>query len=133
MIETPELDRMSDVRDHSQAIGEFLEWLRDQGVQMVRWETRRPESLCSGDALFREFAELDAELRSAQSETPRPSDVHPPKCKCKGTGIVYGTERDELVSVDRSIERWLADYYDIDLDRVEAERRAILEELRARQ
>jgi len=37
---------------------------------------------------------------------------------------------DELFRESRSIEQWLADYYDIDLEEVERERRAFLKALR---
>jgi hypothetical protein len=33
---TPELDRMLDVRDKSQIIGEFIEWLTEQSIQLCK-------------------------------------------------------------------------------------------------
>jgi len=67
--ETPELDKLSGVKDQSQPIGEFLDWL--------------------------------------------------------------SYEKD--VRLPASIEQLLADYFDIDMDKVEAEKLAILKHVRAKQ
>ncbi|RKY28525.1 MAG: hypothetical protein DRP83_00560 [Planctomycetota bacterium] len=74
MSEYPECDKLSNVKDESQIIGEFLDWCNSQGVHLA----------------------------------------------------TYYEERG-LVADRRSIEQVLADYFDIDLDKVEEERRHILE------
>lgn len=73
---TPELDKMVAVRDQSQVIGEFLDWLKHE----------------RGCAFY---------------------DV-------------------ELIPIHDSIEELLARFFGIDLDKVEAERREILAEIRKR-
>lgn len=41
LLETPECDRMLEVRDRSQAIGEFLEWAGEQGYVLCALLARR--------------------------------------------------------------------------------------------
>jgi hypothetical protein len=36
-IETPELDKLVKVSDESQKIGEFLEWLSSQEIELAEW------------------------------------------------------------------------------------------------
>jgi len=72
--ETPELEKMRGVREESQKIGQFLDWLRGEGMQIV-----------DGD--------------------------------------------DEPLYL--SIEQLLAKYFEIDLEKVEEERRALLAYQRA--
>lgn len=77
--ETPTLDKLQAVRNKSQAIGEFLEWLQsDQHVQLM-------------------------------------------------CGL-----SDASIPEHRSIERLLADFFEIDLTEVEKERRALLDWQRER-
>ena len=92
-VETPELDKMREVHEQSQTIGEFLD---TSEYVLARWVD------CS-----REFHE--------------------------GADISYGRcpEDHHLVEVHQTIEEVLAEYFGIDLEKVEAERQAILDVLRA--
>jgi len=97
-VETPELDKMLKVKDRSRAIGEFLEWLREEkGYSVMRWSKRR------------DWAEFD-------EDDPK------------------GDELSDLggVHVRESTEKLLAEFFDIDLGRVEQERRALLEAIRSK-
>ncbi len=77
-IDTPECDRMLAVREQSQAIGEFLDWLdEEKGVELM--------VLGDGGASYEPF--------------------------------YFNTNK------------LLAEFFDIDLDKVDKEQRAILEEL----
>jgi len=71
--ETPELEKMRGVREESQKIGRFLDWLRGEGLEV---------------------------------------------CKVGGEPFYL------------SIEQLLAKYFEIDLEKVEEERRALLDHLR---
>lgn len=83
LVLTPECDKLHAVRDRSQEIGAFLDWLiEDKQYVLAKY-------------------------------TPQ-ADY-------------------ELVPQNVSIERLLAEYFEIDMDKVDAERRAILESLRERQ
>jgi hypothetical protein len=82
-IPTPEIDKMRAVKEKSQAIGDFLEWIH---------------------------AEKDYRIGSFHYQSGAPSE--------------------ELLLVQVSMEELLADYFNIDLRKVEAERQAILDHLR---
>lgn len=78
MPETPECDRMLVVAPESQKIGEFLDWLSEQGIHLASYE----------------------EVEEYRDE--------------------------QLVVRHEPFDRLLARYFEIDLKKVEAERRAIL-------
>lgn len=78
-IPTPEIDKMHVVKDRSQAIGEFIEWIRSE----KGWEIAS-----------------------------------------------YNDGGERLWPVNTSIERLLAEFFGIDLDKVEKEKRALLNQLR---
>ena len=76
----PECRKMSSVRERSQPIGEFLEWLSEQGICLAKYSERWEDTL----------------------------EVH-----------------------HESTETLLARFFEIDLNKVEEERRAMIEELQA--
>jgi hypothetical protein len=82
MSKTPECDKMAKVRDQSQSIGEFLEWLSGKGIHLGK-------QFNYNDVDYSEF-------------------------------LPYSYTTEEL----------LAEFFEIDLNKVEEERRALLEELR---
>ena len=81
---TPELDKMSAVKNESQIIGAFLDQLSQDGICLAKW---------------------------AEGETRHDDDV--------------------LVPICQTIEQTLASYFDINLNKVEKERRAILDHIRS--
>ena len=85
----PECDKIVAVHDQSQKLGEFLDWLREQG-----WE------LCAYQGVEDEESE----------ETP-----------------------DGWYPIHKPAEQLLAKFFGIDLNKVEAERRALLEAIREKQ
>lgn len=93
-IPTPEIDKMHAVKEQSQAIGEFLEWLQQEKA----WELaayHQHEEACYDDEGDR----------------------------------TCGMRTSEPFIVNYSIERLLAEYFEIDLKKVDDEKRAILESL----
>lgn len=81
-VKTPQLDKMRSVKEDSQKLSTFIDWLTEQGM---------------------------------------------PICE-KITDDRYGAE---MAPITISIERLLARYFEIDLNKVEDERRSLLDELRA--
>jgi hypothetical protein len=79
MSEYPEHDKLHAVKDQSQAIGSFLDWLQNE---------RKPRTVLA---------------------------IH---------------EWDEWVPTNERIEALLAEYFEIDLKKLEEEKRAMLDELR---
>lgn len=107
---------MLDVASTSQAIGEFLDWLPTTGRHVAETlteiEVRCPQRYC------------EAGTNSRNGD---------PCVKCDGTGWVMSELTEpRLVPASGTIQTWLAEYYRIDLNLVEAEKRAILEHLRAK-
>ena len=91
-IATPETDKMIAVKDKSQAIGAFLEWLNNENTVIVRYATKDDERDEKGNQ----------------------------------TGIHEG----DYLPFHISIEKMLAKYFKIDLDKAEQEKRALLESIR---
>lgn len=107
--------------DHSQLIGDFLDWLDSQGVRLAHWghETYL-------DPIRRR--DLDDEARG-----DKPDGVS--RFEWLGEVVDWeereGTE-DRLIPDGRSIQKLLAEYFGIDEDAVEREKRALLDWQRAR-
>lgn len=96
---TPELDKLSAVKDRSQACGEFLEWLtQTKGVVLAKPHVHTRHHCREGGSAF---GHLDC-----------------------------GMNRGELVHDNVAIERRLAEFFGIDLDKVESEKRALLDDIR---
>lgn len=104
-MKTPMLDKMLEVKDESQAIGEFLEWLTSE------------RKIHLGKYLGDEEYESDANKRERTDEMHRVRDHY-----------VYSQE--DLVPVNLDIEELLAEYFGIDSKQAEKERREILEGLK---
>jgi len=96
MTPTPELDKLSKVREKSQAVGEFLDWLAEE---------KR--------IVFSVHHEHDEECRNSNGSR------------------ICGLNNYELVPTHFTHERILAEFFGIDLNKVEQERRALLDEIRA--
>ena len=83
MTKHPECDKMCGVKDQSQVVGEFIDWLAEKkGIILAEWG--------------------DGEL-----------------------------SRDELYRTHSSTERLLAEFFDIDLAKIETEKRAMLDAIRS--
>jgi methionyl-tRNA synthetase len=112
MSQYPEHDKLAKVSDYSQAQGEFLAWLQEQGVQLMTWhESDEPD---------------DCGACSHRTEASKA------RCNCaccNGTHQVL-RHREGFVSLDRAIPDLLAEYHGIDQRRLEAEKRAMLAALR---
>ena len=91
--ETPELDKMAQFTDRSQAVGEFLDWLLgERDIVFAKWPKEREEE-----------------------EEDDFADDWP---------------KDRLIPECVNLNMLLAEYFDVDLVKVENERRAILAYLR---
>lgn len=86
------------VKDKSQAIGEFVEWLGQKGIRLM------------------EEVELDEEITVGPLHRPRQETIR----------------RKHMIPMRGSLERVLAEFFEIDLDKAEQEKRAMLAELQRR-
>ena len=94
-VRTPECDKMLAVKDKSQAIGEFITWLREKGVVLAEYH----------------------------EHTDACGSISWPEC---------GIHSVQPVAYHYDIEQLLVEYFEIDMNKVDQEKRAILEDLRAR-
>lgn len=135
MIETPELNKMKAIKDQSQAIGGFLEWLQgERGVVLAEYYSRERNE--DGELVY----------RNSEGEIVKdwmPAHIFMPVAQ---QAILNGRQEDEgiygpmikdrngetLLTMSFQIEQLLAEYFEIDLVKVEKEKRALLEELRSK-
>ena len=103
----PECEKMAAIQEKSQTIGEFLEWLQS-GEVFQNLPLKRPIFL----------AAYDVEIHDRHGEV-LPEDEW--------------ELGDEIVRYSYNTERLLAEFFGIDLDKVEQEKQAMLEELRNEQ
>lgn len=125
MSQHPNIDRVRATRDESAAIGGFLEWLLEQGIHLMKRGTVTYDDPCPGCGglghglqLMPVFGTDHREWRDGPCE------------RCRGVG---STERQREGWVDqfRGIEDLLAQYHAIDLQELERERLALLDDIRA--
>jgi hypothetical protein len=81
MAEYPEHEKLTKVKDQSQLIGAFLDWLEQSGY-----------TICE-----------------------------------------YSKKREEFFPIHQSVQKWLAEYFDIDLEKLDAEKVSMLDKLRKAQ
>jgi hypothetical protein len=116
----PEHSKLTKVRDQSQACGELIEWLHGQGVHFMRWETWTEKDLCSN-------------LGCRDGRVYSPADHEHRTCPvCDGDGLM-DREHEGWIPEQRSITTLLAEFFGIDQDKLEQEKRAMLDALRALQ
>ncbi len=112
MADYPECEKLSAISDKSQAIYDFVEWLR------------------SGDA------DNTMHKRTIILATPGMmtgyndcGDGTTDKCEPVELAEEDWEDMDQWVPVEQSVETMLAKFFKIDMDKVEEEKRAMLEEL----
>lgn len=151
MSEYPEHDKQALVMDQTQAIGEFLEWLNSQGVQLMTWredltDSRPTDRDCATRFDPHGMASCDPQREGGQdyldwrrshclhwSDAERSGAAGEPGtcCRC-GKGEYYEvTGISAHVHESRSTTQLLADWAGIDLSKIEAEKRAMLAKIRA--
>jgi hypothetical protein len=124
---TPTLEKMAAVRETSQGIGEFLDWLHEsQSLHLMAYRTDQIDTRpCPGDGGWLGDPCDDGVMYLGK---PNERDC----TNCDGKGYIE-VKVEGWVEDPRSIEQLLADYFEIDLKAVEKERRALLEEIRRAQ
>lgn len=136
---TPTLDRMKDIHDRSQTVGEFIEWLgSDDGGHLFigEWEHKmecrhRVPKRPGSDAILYPGAECRfGRLIATDEHLTEDEGTDLGACpRCDGTGLVDRVEPRERVHGE-SIERILARFFGIDLREAERERMALLDWVR---
>lgn len=111
----PEHIKLMAIKDQSQAIYDFLEWLASTGLHLQYWYEGEVEQLCPGWNLY--------DCRQGQSfNGHRVIGV----CKrCNGLGKIMVSERG-WVSNNKTADTMLAEFFGIDLVKLEQEKRTML-------
>jgi hypothetical protein len=152
----PECDKLVAAAERTNVIGEFIDWLQSQGVQLMIWREDltdiRPTDPDCHDRKYARREGREAKLRCNPSsgsvvrgdwwtahcmhwQDPNleadPQAQRGTCCHC-GRGQEYEvTGIGSWVHEQRGTEQLLADWAGIDLKAVEAERRRMLDSLRA--
>lgn len=143
MSATPELDKQAKaIEQGSQEIGAFLDWmLNEQGFTFARWGTYKDEIECTGlardgrpngifDGTNCANGEVGRHRVTVDDKTYMVGDECP---RCEGTARIEVDGREGFIPDSRGVQQLLADYFEIDLQAIERERRALLEEIREHQ
>lgn len=122
MGEYPEHDRLRAVADESQAIGEFLVFggytlckVREEG------DNGEPRYI---------WTDLGQQLRREPEADQHPT-AYDCDCGYAERNPAYDSWGSGFEAVGQSIQQILADYFEIDLGKIEAEKRAMLDAIRA--
>jgi len=139
---TPELDKLQAVRNESQAIGEFLEWLRTEKKFIIAqdhkasWTCEECGEVPKDEVYFVGWLSTDdASWRHGAKYCKRVQDIIQKKRripieKYQGAPVEHVPEG-MWPAAKASIHDLLHEYFEIDPDKVEEERRTLLDHIRA--
>jgi hypothetical protein len=135
-MNTPECNRMLAVADESHKLGDFLDWLTENDIHLAVWERTKVCDFGEGPIIgnlfdgrsSKKWRCVDGQV-VAHPDSNKPGAEDGPCPKCEGTGRIERIEP-RLIPHVEPFNRLLARYFGIDLDKVEEERRRVLEELR---
>lgn len=160
MSDYPECDRLAEASKTTQPIGEFLDWLNGQGIQLMTWredltDVRPTDDRCRerrgagwpDDLAMCRPRAVDADRMKPgadywtthclhwHSDKPEASNglngTPGTCCRCRMGQTYEITGLKSWVHDSRGYEQLLADYTGIDLKQVDAEKRQMLAGLRA--
>lgn len=119
----PEHEKLTAVAAASQAQGELLDWLRQQGYRLMRWQEWDEPTWSDCIRCMGRSGTVQAICQNRNGGQIR-----------SGRHRLQDTEHHEdWVPDSRSIEAILAEFHGIDLTEIDAEKRAMLDEIRAAQ
>jgi len=128
---TPELNKLKAVHERSQACGEFLEWL-NQEKKVVLAQFHRHTDGCydmglTPEQFRKEYAgKTKAGLFTATKSLCNDNELRNGRFSAPQCGL----RQDELVTANYGVQKLLAEFFEIDMNKVEAERRAVLDYVR---
>ncbi len=121
MSKYPEHDKLAAGSNQSNICGEFMEWLTEQGIHLTTYhETRYFCAECG------EIPKSEARGNGMYSDS-NAWGHHRNNERCDGD-VEYNPEG--FYPVTRSIEDILAERFDIDMKKIDQEKRAMLDECR---
>lgn len=107
----PECEKLAKVSKESNSIGAFLDWLQEQGISLTKWQDEGD----NGEPRY-----ID-ETTGEQASMLALNSINNPECEEWSEGYF---------AINTPTEKLLAQYFDIDMNKVEKERRQILEDIR---
>lgn len=123
--DTPEHDKFRPYQEDAQTIGEFLEWMRSEGIQKMKWGTATTDTACvysramDGSPRCYQGILYDTTLAGTRKEE---SGRECPKCE--GHGYMEVSYEDWIPD-GRTIEQLIADFFGIDKKKFDDETEAI--------
>lgn len=150
MSQYPEHDKLSQISDQSQSCGEFVEWLHSEGLHLMRWredltDQRLTDPKClnwhlpmprgcseipegtDGHALpMSERTRHCAHWLDVAREQANPLRQQGTCCRCDRGRFYEVTGVKSWVEDTRTLPVLLADFFGIDQNEIEAEKRAML-------
>lgn len=122
----PECEKLHAVHETSNAIGDFLEWLGAQDIFLAERQLRVVCEWTSFQTVGGQFR-----YRCDEGRIINYMGEDSGECEnCDGEGSVEAEDPSLVLRMER-IEDMLARYFEIDMAKVDRERRAMLEEIRA--
>lgn len=123
MSDYPEHDKLEKIKDQSQACGEFLEWLGEKDIFLARWERQTYLDEHLWDAYVK-GSDVATCLECGETcDRDDQEKLDAVTCECR-------REEPSLVPYQYSLNRLLAERFEIDQEKLEEEKRAMLEEMR---
>jgi len=129
MGDYPEHTKLSAVSKESQAIGSFLEWLQEQGVNLAKYHQHTDACQCDCDWHDLEVTRSEMEDFTGCPQCGGSTDCPRMVCGFLVSKGAFG--HDELAPIHRTITQWLELYFEIDGNKLEEEKREMLDSLRA--
>jgi hypothetical protein len=123
-LETPELDKLHAISEESNAIGQFLDFgLARQGLEI--YEKTMVDCECS------DCKRLEANVDWHTEDELCAAGWHSkPDQSRRRTYIERPVQYEQWFPTMRSVEKILAEYYGIDLEKVSAEKQAVYEAIK---
>lgn len=152
MSDYPEHDKMSEVAEQTQVIGEFLEWLTSEGVQLMIWREDMTDSRVTDRDCLKKLDPHALLPRDQPTQTgddyiewrrshclhwqdeTRPAEGDAEQghcCRCSKGRFYEVTGLKTWTHEQRSINELLAGWAGIDLVKIETEKRQMLANLRS--
>ena len=119
MANYPEHEKQAKVKEQAQTIGEFLEWLASQDIQLHERPTK--------EAVIARMKGLPVDNDHCP-ECGKRTEKYCSQCR---VGIV-NDYWDTYFPVRKTIEQILARYFEIDLNQIEEENRQLLDKIRSK-
>jgi hypothetical protein len=130
MSKYPECEKVQEIQKESQAIGEFLEWLTgEKGYTICKW--MEDEKQVEEDEYLPVHGEDMAKCKTCGRPVPSLNNRFTDFCTVGcwrefNTFTIFG----ERIS-DIDIEQLLAEFFKIDLNKIEEEKRQMLDKIRS--